>query len=113
MARLIDADALKELIRQEPTDGMYTEEILSAIDEQPTVEVPGWIPVTERLPDKELDDYRKQRAGDCDIEVLVMIQGATESTALYYNGDGAFYDDCMNSYAVTHWMLKPEPPEGR
>lgn len=36
--RLIDADALKERIRQEPTDGMYTAEILEAIDEVPTVD---------------------------------------------------------------------------
>lgn len=38
MARLIDADALVALIQQEPTDGMYTEEILEAIGEQPTIE---------------------------------------------------------------------------
>ena len=36
--RLIDADALVNRIRQEPTDGMYTEEILEAIGEQPTIE---------------------------------------------------------------------------
>lgn len=46
MARLIDADALKDRIRQEPTDGMYTAEILEAIDEVPAVDaapvVHGW-----------------------------------------------------------------------
>ena len=36
--RLIDADALEDRIRQEPTDGMYTAEILEAIDEVPTVD---------------------------------------------------------------------------
>ena len=36
--RLIDANALKDRIRQEPTDGMYTAEILEAIDEVPTVD---------------------------------------------------------------------------
>lgn len=44
--RLIDADALKKRIKQEPTDGMYTAEIVEAIDEQPTVDaapaVRGW-----------------------------------------------------------------------
>lgn len=38
MARLIDADALVALIQQEPTDGMYTEEIVVVIAEQPTIE---------------------------------------------------------------------------
>ena len=36
--RPIDADALVALIQQEPTDGMYTEEIVAAIAEQPTIE---------------------------------------------------------------------------
>lgn len=36
--RLINAEDLKERIRQEPTDGMYTAEILEAIDEMPTVD---------------------------------------------------------------------------
>lgn len=38
MVRLIDADALVALIQQEPTDGMYTEEIVAVIAEQPTIE---------------------------------------------------------------------------
>lgn len=38
MARLIDADALASQIRQEPTDGMFTEEVLEVIDESPTIE---------------------------------------------------------------------------
>lgn len=36
--RLIYVTALKDRIRQEPTDGMYTEEILEAIDEVPTAD---------------------------------------------------------------------------
>lgn len=36
--RPIDADALAALIQQEPTDGMYTEEIVALITEQPTIE---------------------------------------------------------------------------
>lgn len=36
--RLIDADALVNQIRQEPTDGMYTEEILEIIGNEPTIE---------------------------------------------------------------------------
>ena len=49
--RPIDGDALKSIIQQEPTDGMYTHEILAVIDEQPTIESYGtWIPCSERLP---------------------------------------------------------------
>ena len=36
--RLIDANVLEKRIRQEPTDGIYTAEILSAINEQSTVD---------------------------------------------------------------------------
>ena len=36
--RLIDANALKKRIYEEPTDGMYTHEIIAAIDEQLTVD---------------------------------------------------------------------------
>lgn len=40
MARYIDADKLKQQIQKEPTDGMFTNEILDVIDEQPDAEVP-------------------------------------------------------------------------
>ena len=36
--RLIDANILEERVNQEPTDGMYTHEIIAAIKEQPTVD---------------------------------------------------------------------------
>lgn len=36
--RLIDVDGLIDRIKQEPTDGMYTHEIIEAITEQPTVD---------------------------------------------------------------------------
>ena len=36
--RLIDADALATQIRQESTDGMFTEEVLEIIGNEPTIE---------------------------------------------------------------------------
>lgn len=36
--RLIDADALTEQVKQEPTDGMYTHEVVALVEEQPTIE---------------------------------------------------------------------------
>lgn len=67
-----------------------------------------WIPVTERLPDKELWEYMKKYNQD-NMEVLVMIKGAKEATTLYYDDDGDFCDDEGNAWLVTHWMPLPEP----
>ena len=39
MARYIDAGKLKQQIQEEPTDGMFTNEILEVIDEQPDADV--------------------------------------------------------------------------
>lgn len=36
--KLISADKLKAIVKQEPTDGMYTHEIISLIDEAPAVD---------------------------------------------------------------------------
>lgn len=52
--RLIDVDALVNQIRQEPTDGMYTEEILKIIAEQPIVEA---IPIVHARWVGESDGY--------------------------------------------------------
>lgn len=68
-----------------------------------------WIPVTERLPDKELWEYQKKYNED-NMEVLVMIKGAKEPTTLHYGDEGDFDDDEGNSWLVTHWMPLPEPP---
>ena len=71
-----------------------------------------WIPVTERLPDKEL--WEHQKLYDDDLEVLVMIKGAKKATTLYYNEEGEFYAPDGNGatfYKVTHWMPLPEPPK--
>lgn len=69
-----------------------------------------WIPVTERLPDKELWEYQKKYDQD-NMEVLVMIKGAKEATTLYYDNDGDFNDENGESWLVTHWQPMPEPPK--
>lgn len=48
---MIDEKKLIERIKQEPTDGMYTHEIIEAIEEQP--KIGGWIPCSERLPEEK------------------------------------------------------------
>ncbi|MBQ9166923.1 MAG: DUF551 domain-containing protein [Oscillospiraceae bacterium] len=67
-----------------------------------------WIPVTERLPDKELWEFQKRYNQDA-VEVLVMIKGAKTATTLYYNDEGDFCDEDDRSWLVTHWMPMPEP----
>lgn len=74
-----------------------------------------WISVSERLPN----------TGDREeIEVLVVINGSTKSTALFFSGktqeDAVFYAydpiDGTIPYSVTHWRPMPAgitPPAGR
>lgn len=75
------------------------------------VTVQGWIPVTERPPDKEYWEHQKKYGQD-QMEVLVMIKGARTATTLYYDDDGDFIDDTGDAWLVTHWMPLPQPPKG-
>lgn len=74
--RLIDANALVNQIQQERTDGMYTEEILEIIGNEPTIEaapvVHGrWIKDGEVVVCSECgeehawDEYRSTYCEDC------------------------------------------------
>ena len=69
-----------------------------------------WIPVTERLPDKELWEYMKKYDQD-NMEVVVMIKGAKEATTLFYDDDGEFIDENGETWLVTHWQPMPKPPK--
>ena len=70
-----------------------------------------WTPVGERLPD--LDDGSVLVSGELTAaEVLVMIDGAEKSTALYFDGED-FFDlqgDELIPYRVTHWRPMPKAP---
>lgn len=77
------------------------------------VTVQQWIPVTERLPDKEFWEHQK-RFEDEDLEVQVMIKGALRPTTLLYNAEGEFYEqhsDGQTFYLVTHWAPLMDPPK--
>lgn len=77
------------------------------------VTVQKWIPVTERLPDKEFWEHNKLYE-DEDLEVQVMIKGAKRATTLLYNAEGEFYAtdaDGGTFYVVTHWAPLMEPPK--
>lgn len=74
----------------------------------------SWIPVVERLPEAERIAYQEKYNTDEPVEVLVMIEGATEPTALFYGGWGSFFDfvgDETIFYPVTRWRPLPAAPK--
>ena len=67
-----------------------------------------WFSVEQRMPDEELFRYR-ERFPDGDINLIVLIKGASVPTELYYNGYD-FVDIDEDIYSVTHWMCMPPLP---
>lgn len=109
--RLIDATALhRELVVEmvkclrmsEETKGSMAERVLNKVDEAPTIEVPQWIPVTERLPEKT-------------VRCLVYGSGGGTYTAEFRKYEGGHVWHKLNSKShycnPTHWMPLPKPPE--
>lgn len=76
-----------------------------------------WIPVEERLPDRELDEIAKAVNTELHypgFQCLAMIQGAKYPTILNYadiDGDRVWVDDECDWYPVTHWKPMPKGPE--
>ena len=72
-----------------------------------------WIPTSRRLPNEEFQAFVEKFPGadaEEDFEVIVVIDDAQVSTALYYRPDRGFYDEYNNSYHVSAWMPLPTPP---
>ena len=132
--RLIDADKLKKdiaeshLLEDEQTIRNYykknygyslvtdfTEtlvEVFDIIDDAPTIEVPTWIPCSERLPNEKewIRSYiRNKRAS----EFIVMIKGANRPTTLYLSRDNYWFDDNNDFYEVVAWMPLPNTRSGQ
>ena len=120
MARLIDADKLKETIVGTVSEVAYNApfdvewfgrladrqfEILRMIDQMPTVTDTNvgskWIPVTERLPEKGevvlACGKRHATSG--------MFQGASRNNPKLWHWKSNTLKE------VTHWMPLPEPPK--
>lgn len=76
-----------------------------------------FIPVEERLPDKELDEIAEVVNTELHwpgFRCLVMIRDAKYPTILNYadiDGDRVWVDDECDWYPVTHWKLMPKGPE--
>ena len=98
--RLIDADALEYELGASEYD-IYAKECLR---DAPTIEVPRWIPVTERLPELGKD-------------VLVMVLFPSKEmrvgTLRHKCGCYTWYSDGYEYWfqAVTHWMPLPDAPK--
>lgn len=108
MARLIDADALRQTMESNLYWGLNTDgTILDTIDEAPTIEaapvVHGrWIPVEERLPEDG---------------VTVLVCGSRGGIYTAYcnrkhkNPGWHKLNSKCHHCEPTHWMPLPEPPE--
>lgn len=102
--RLIDADALKmEFPKDEDWDYPVNTHsyVCERIDEQPTITIPQWIPVSERLPDVMGFDER----------YLVSLAwggvGVMEYKSTGFHNYGSFNPVPIET--VTAWMPLPEP----
>ncbi len=105
---MIDEEKLIERINQEPTDGMYTYEIIEAIEEQP--KIGEWIPCSERLPEKKINPITQDF-----YEYQVTYQNGDVKDIRYYKfGKGHWWNDAkvMDKYVIA-WMPLPDPYEGR
>lgn len=66
------------------------------------LEMPRWIPVTERLPEERTDVLTM--TADCDFYVCDFIPSVRQFWTI--PGDDLHIDD------ITHWMPLPTPPRG-
>lgn len=80
------------------TDGQKCFDRIKAIPAADVVKRPRWIPVTERLPEKDKWVLRYSA-----------ITGAT--WLAYRNSIGVWMDEQGKAPYITHWMPLPEPPE--
>ena len=87
------------------------EEIIrSHMDDAPDTNVGQWIPTSERLPNEEEFVKAYRRNYYC-AEFIVMIEGATRPTALYYE-NGIWADENNNHYRVVAWQPLPKEYKG-
>lgn len=109
--RLIDAEKMKtELLWGNAyLSDNETNTLVDLIDNQPTIDpgstAPRWIPVTERLPEKDKDVlvYATTKfIGGSKIAIDKLEEGELHPIWLYTHG----------WFEVTHWMPLPELPGG-
>lgn len=114
------ADRIEELIGELRDErhrhDRYVDFELAQAEELRTLrEQNRWIPVEERLPDKEWIAFGEETGEE--LEVLAKVEYARVACALYYDGHDGFYDYGIGEekiyYPVTHWRPMPDLPEGK
>ena len=103
---MIDEKKLIERFEHTPALSKIVHSIVRIFEEQP--KVGEWIPVSERLPNKEefINAYLRKK---CVAEFIVMIKGANKPTTLYFTRNGKWVDEERNAYDVIAWQQLPEP----
>ena len=121
MGRLIDADKLKEELGKSWAFENTLYDVCRIINEAPTIEVPKWIPCSERLPedsgdylvrpsDNALDDYSEFE------EIMIMPYDADCEafgwwTSYFDPISLGFVDSEFTDFEVIAWMPLPKPYE--
>ena len=100
--RLIDADALIKMMEEKCNHDAVLDELVlrvcrGGINLMPTIEVPQWIPCSERLPDKE-GKYLVTDIKTIDIDIFTH---SGNGTPMWFLSDN-----------VTAWMPMPKPYHG-
>ena len=119
---MIDEKKLIERIKQEPTDGMFTHEIIEAIEEQP--KIGGWIPCSERLPEEhdsmfvkfkgteKWDSEMFEKISD-DVNVTVEFENGKRKTETLHTVDGKWNGGQRGvKFKVVAWQPLPEAYHG-
>lgn len=108
--RLIDADALDEKLdvlmvryaalgrRKVAEDYNFVRTVLLTA---PTIEVPRWIPVTERLPEADINVLAITASGHFKVAGCNFYE-----TEVYWRTN-----DGLGNNSITHWMPLPDVPK--
>ena len=109
--KLISANALIEHLERciAESKGLFSSlcvAIKCYVDQMPAVDMPQWIPVTERLPDKygtflvAIDEVHGENRISVDAADFDPFEKKWSTFGYFCAG-----------YKVTHWMPLPEPPK--
>ena len=102
MSDLISRKALMKYMRDYKWEFALNSDFSKAIemvDVQPAVELPTWIPCSERLPDIKEGEY----ASDCVLVTLKWWDGEISETVGWYNRTGTWSEDGKMSKVIA-WM---------